>query len=123
MSPYMNICRPKALIIAVHRNALVRSNVLRATSANSPLPPHLYYALSSHLKQAFVVGSYLKDGPPDPNADKISQALNPLTDPSTMDGMMNSMKGQMVMMVPQMIIMGWINFFFQGFVLSTWVTI
>lgn len=35
-----------------------------------------------------------------------------------MDGMMSGMKTQMVMMVPQMIIMGWINFFFQGFVLS-----
>jgi len=30
---------------------------------------------------------------------------------------MSGMKTQMVMMVPQMIIMGWINFFFQGFVL------
>ena len=36
-----------------------------------------------------------------------------------MDGMMAGMKTQMVMMVPQMVIMGWINFFFQGFVLST----
>jgi hypothetical protein len=35
-----------------------------------------------------------------------------------MDGMMAGMKAQMVMMVPQMVIMGWINFFFQGFVLS-----
>jgi ER membrane protein complex subunit 3 len=35
-----------------------------------------------------------------------------------MDGMMGGMKTQMVMMVPQMVIMGWINFFFQGFVLS-----
>ena len=35
-----------------------------------------------------------------------------------MGGMMGGMKNQMVMMVPQMIIMGWINFFFQGFVLS-----
>jgi len=35
-----------------------------------------------------------------------------------MDGMMAGMKTQMVMMVPQMVIMGWINFFFQGFVLS-----
>jgi len=34
-----------------------------------------------------------------------------------MDGMMSGMKTQMVMMVPQMVIMGWINFFFQGFVL------
>lgn len=31
---------------------------------------------------------------------------------------METMKKQMVMMVPQMVIMGWINFFFQGFVLS-----
>ncbi len=31
---------------------------------------------------------------------------------------MAGMKTQMVMMVPQMVIMGWINFFFQGFVLS-----
>jgi hypothetical protein len=36
-----------------------------------------------------------------------------------MDGMMSGMKTQMVMMIPQMVIMGWINFFFQGFVLST----
>jgi len=35
-----------------------------------------------------------------------------------MEGMMETMKKQMVMMVPQMVIMGWINFFFQGFVLS-----
>lgn len=39
-------------------------------------------------------------------------------DPAAMDGMMAGMKTQMVMMVPQMVIMGWINFFFQGFVLS-----
>jgi hypothetical protein len=35
-----------------------------------------------------------------------------------MEGMMDGMKQQFVMMVPQMVIMGWINFFFQGFVLS-----
>jgi len=40
-----------------------------------------------------------------------------MTDPAAMDGMMSGMKTQMVMMVPQMVIMGWINFFFQGFVL------
>ncbi len=31
--------------------------------------------------------------------------------------MMEGMKKQMVMMIPQTIIMGWINFFFSGFVL------
>ena len=39
-----------------------------------------------------------------------------------MDGMMAGMKTQMVMMVPQMVIMGWINFFFQGFVLSEFLS-
>ncbi|KAI0306976.1 integral membrane protein DUF106-domain-containing protein [Multifurca ochricompacta] len=42
---------------------------------------------------------------------------NPLSDPAAMDGMMAGMRTQMVMMVPQMIVMGWINFFFEGFVL------
>lgn len=42
-----------------------------------------------------------------------------MTDPAAMDGMMSGMKTQMVMMVPQMLIMGWINFFFQGFVVGT----
>ena len=46
-----------------------------------------------------------------------------MTDPAAMDGMMAGMKTQMVMMVPQMIIMGWINFFFQGFVLSAFIII
>ena len=40
-----------------------------------------------------------------------------------MDGMMAGMKTQMVMMVPQMVIMGWINFFFQGFVLSAYASL
>jgi hypothetical protein len=61
-----------------------------------------------------------------------------MSDPAAMDGMMAGMKTQMgafvyvflifnfaltrkkVMMVPQMVIMGWINFFFQGFVLSAY---
>jgi hypothetical protein len=47
-----------------------------------------------------------------------SMPPNPLSDPAAMDGMMAGMKTQMVMMVPQMVIMGWVNFFFQGFVLS-----
>ena len=41
-----------------------------------------------------------------------------MTDPEMMEGMMEGMKKQLMNMVPQMIIMGWINFFFQGFVVS-----
>ncbi|KAF8318224.1 transmembrane protein [Clavulina sp. PMI_390] len=99
------------------QNALLRSNVLRASSTNSPLPPSQYRAISSYLSQSFIEGKYLKDGPPDPNNPKSSTPVNPLTDPNAMEGMMDGMKKQMVMMVPQMVIMGWITYFFEGFVL------
>jgi hypothetical protein len=45
-------------------------------------------------------------------------AINPLMDPSQMDGMMDGLKKQAVMMIPNMVIMQWINTFFSGFVLS-----
>jgi ER membrane protein complex subunit 3 len=89
---------------------------LRATSSNSPLPFSFYRTISQNLSKAFAEGTYLKDGPP--KGDSPSAPPNPLSDPAAMDGMMAGMKTQMVMMVPQMVIMGWINFFFQGFVLS-----
>ena len=74
-------------------------------------------SISRHLTEAFIAGTYLKDGPPS-ERNGPAALPNPLSDPSAMDGMMAGMKTQMVMMVPQMVIMGWINFFFQGFVLS-----
>ncbi|KAH7887849.1 transmembrane protein [Phlebopus sp. FC_14] len=97
------------------QRALARSQILRATSANSPIPPLYYKAISQSLSEAFKAGAYLKDGRP--KGDSASSAPNPFSDPAAMDGMMAGMKTQMVMMVPQMVIMGWINFFFQGFVL------
>lgn len=97
------------------RRALVRSQILRATSSNSPITPTFYLSISRHLSEAFETGTYLKDGPP--KDDSPAPPPNPM-DPAAMDGMMAGMKTQMVMMVPQMVIMGWINFFFQGFVLS-----
>jgi hypothetical protein len=68
------------------------------------------------LSRGFESGIYLKDGPP--KGDEPVRPPNPLTDPAAMDGMMGGMKTQLVMMVPQMVIMGWINFFFNGFVLG-----
>jgi len=97
------------------QRALIRSQILRATAANSPIPPVYYDAISNYLSTAYEEGTYLKDGPP--KKGDLPAAPNPLSDPAAMDGMMAGMKTQMVMMVPQMVIMGWINFFFQGFVL------
>ncbi|TFK76018.1 transmembrane protein [Pluteus cervinus] len=104
---------PKAAIR--EQKALARSQILRATASFSPIPPTYYHAISKHLSDAFESGIYLKDGPP--QGDAPTTPANPLTDPAAMDGMMSGMKTQMVMMVPQMVIMGWITFFFQGFVL------
>lgn len=43
-------------------------------------------------------------------------AGNPMTDPAGMDAMMGMMKGQMAMMIPQTLIMSWINAFFSGYI-------
>lgn len=42
---------------------------------------------------------------------------NPLSDPAQMEVMMDQMKKSAVMMIPQTVIMGWINMFFSGFAL------
>ncbi|KAJ7904404.1 integral membrane protein DUF106-domain-containing protein [Mycena olivaceomarginata] len=115
---------PKALPREALREqrALTRSQVLRSSAANSPIPPTYYKTISRHLSEAFEAGTYLKDGPPK-EGEAPKPPPNPISDPAAMDGMMAGMKTQMVMMVPQMVIMGWINFFFQGFVLSTKITV
>lgn len=53
----------------------------------------------------------------DPDA-KNKPKGNPMSDPAMMEGMMGMMKGNVAMMVPQSLIMGWINAFFSGYVIS-----
>ncbi|KAL2122431.1 hypothetical protein VTJ04DRAFT_2886 [Mycothermus thermophilus] len=64
------------------------------------------------LMTAFESGAYLKDpdarGQPPPN---------PMSDPNAMEGMMGMMKNQMAMIIPNTMIMGWINTFFSGYVI------
>lgn len=45
------------------------------------------------------------------------QATNPLTDPKMNEQMMGMLKGNMMNYIPQTIVMGWINYFFPGFVI------
>lgn len=94
--------------------SLVRGVNLR-TNANV-LSPASFQARRGYMVQAFQEGKFLAEpelrGKPRPN---------PMSDPAAMEGMMGMMKGNMAMMIPQSLIMGWINAFFSGFVISKFV--
>lgn len=65
------------------------------------------------LVAAYESGAYLKA------PENRGQAPpNPMTDPNAMDGMMGMMKGNMAMIIPNTLIMSWINAFFSGYVIS-----
>jgi len=86
-----------------------------------------YYVLSKkafntrreHLTAAYESGAYLKAP-----ENKGQPPANPMTDPNAMEGMMGMMKNNMAMIIPNTLIMSWINAFFSGYVISefTWPT-
>jgi len=92
--------------------ALLRGITLRNFGNN--IPPHAFKQRQTYLCEAYEQGKYLK------NAIKKEgeTPVNPMTDPAAVEGMMEGMKKQMSGMVPQMVIMGWVNYFFQGFILT-----
>ncbi|KAI9255521.1 integral membrane protein DUF106-domain-containing protein [Sporodiniella umbellata] len=101
--------QPKAIR---ESKALLRA--MRLRTLGNMIPQHAFIARKTFLAEAFEKGEYLKKSP-QINQDNGTPP-NPMTDPDMMEGMMDGLKKQMTNMVPQMIIMGWINFFFQGFV-------
>lgn len=56
-----------------------------------------------------------KDYLANPNA---TGPANPMSDPAGMEQMMEGMKKNFAMIIPQTVIMSWVTFFFSGFVLS-----
>ena len=93
------------------QRSLLRGVNLR-NSANV-ISPASFQARKDYMITQFQNGGFLKD------PDRKGQAApNPMTDPAAMEGMMGMMKGNMTMMIPQTLIMGWINAFFSGFVIS-----
>ncbi|CAM1503032.1 Fc.00g078080.m01.CDS01 [Cosmosporella sp. VM-42] len=64
------------------------------------------------LMAGYESGAYLKEP-----EKKGQPPANPLTDPSAMDGMMGMMKNNMAMIIPNTLIMSWINAFFSGYVI------
>lgn len=93
------------------QRALVRGINLR-TNANV-LSPSSFQARKAYMVSAYQEGKFLAD----PDA-RGKPRPNPMSDPAAMEGMMAGMKGNFAMMVPQTLIMGWINAFFSGFVIS-----
>ncbi|PYI25718.1 transmembrane protein [Aspergillus indologenus CBS 114.80] len=65
-----------------------------------------------YLIAAYQEGAFLKDP-----ENRGQPPANPMTDPAGMEAMMGMMKGNMMMMIPQTLIMSWINAFFSGFVI------
>lgn len=94
--------------------SLIRGVNLRQNA--NVLSPSSFQARKAYMVSAFQEGKFLADpesrGKPRPN---------PMSDPAAMEGMMGMMKGNMAMMVPQTLIMGWINAFFSGFVISEYL--
>ncbi|PHH86695.1 hypothetical protein CDD83_9880 [Cordyceps sp. RAO-2017] len=64
------------------------------------------------LATGYESGAFLKEP-----ERKGQPPANPLTDPSQMDGMMGMMKNNMAMIIPNTLIMSWINAFFSGYVI------
>jgi hypothetical protein len=91
---------------ALLRGVNLRNNAYTISSAS-------FQSRKDYTITQFENGAFLKE--PD---RKGAAPANPMTDPAAMEGMMGAMKGNMTMMIPQTIIMGWINAFFSGFVIG-----
>ena len=104
---------PKKLTLPAIREqrSLLRGTYLRGNY--SAIPRSSFLARRDYLVGAYKDGAFLKEP-----ENRGKPAGNPMTDPAAMEGMMGMMKGNMAMMIPQTVIMGWINAFFAGFVIS-----
>ncbi|KTW29318.1 hypothetical protein T552_01273 [Pneumocystis carinii B80] len=90
--------------------ALQRSEILRVNSSH--IGYGAFYTRKIYLTKTFSSGEYLEN----PEL-KGSQLMNPMVNVKNMDQMMRIFKSNMANIIPQTIIMAWINFFFNGFIL------
>lgn len=98
---------------ARERQSLQRSAFLRQNLPAAGLSPAAFQLRKDYLIDNYKKGNFLKNGP----ESRGQAAANPMSDPAAMEGMMGMMKGNMAMMIPQTLIMSWINAFFAGFVI------
>ncbi|PGH33610.1 hypothetical protein GX50_03599 [[Emmonsia] crescens] len=102
---------PSTLAESRERLSLFRGVNLR-NNASAVLTPSSLTSRKNYLITGYTEGAFLKDP-----EGRGGGPVNPMTDPAGMDAMMGMMKGNMAMMIPQTLIMGWINAFFSGFVI------
>ncbi|QKX55162.1 uncharacterized protein TRUGW13939_02254 [Talaromyces rugulosus] len=101
----------RTLLESRERLSLIRGVNLR-NNASGVLTSEGFDARKEYLVNAYQDGSFLKDP-----ENRGQPPANPMSDPAAMEGMMGMMKGNMMMMIPQTLIMSWINAFFSGFVI------
>jgi len=104
---------PKTLASGALREQRSLAHGINFRNNAAQLSRQSFESRRDYLVQCFKEGKYLKD--PD---NKGKPPGNPMSDPAAMEGMMGMMKGNMMMMIPQTLIMSWINAFFAGFVIS-----
>jgi len=109
-----NTPKKQELAALREQRSLLRGVNLRTNS--SAISRSAFESRREYLVSAYKDGAFLKD--PD---NRGKAAPNPMTDPAAMEGMMGMMKGNMAMMIPQTLIMSWINAFFAGFVISQYL--
>jgi hypothetical protein len=91
------------------RCALGRARLLRSPTA-AYIPRLAFDARRLFLIQGFSDKKYLK-------VQDENEAVNPM-DPAGMEAMTGMLKTNMMMLIPQTLIMSWITYFFSGFILS-----
>ncbi|KAJ3386164.1 ER membrane complex subunit 3 [Lobulomyces angularis] len=101
---------PKTNLKQIRENqALNRARSLRLLNQN--LLPEIFQSKKDYIIKSFQERVYLA------NPDIENSNNNPMADPAGMEVMMEGLKKNMAMIVPQTLIMSWVNFFFSGFIL------
>lgn len=102
--------RPGDLATIRERRNLQRGAILRQNGCH--IPEAAFEAKRRALIDAYASDRYLKDP-----GSKGKAAPNLMADPAGLEAMMEMLKGNMAMIVPQTALMAWINYFFSGFIL------
>lgn len=99
------------LVTIRQQQFLMYGSNLRLNGVN--LTPAAFQKRQSYFVEQFKSTKYLAD----PENDGKTNPSAMLNDPSQFEKIMDSMKGQAMMVIPQTLMMGWVNSFFAGFIL------